>query len=270
MEPTPTIRSGEILLEEAASSSPAAARSASSEALPAAILAGIEVEASSSAGASAGSEEVSSSMSVTEREGVGERAGADGEAEDRADTAVDSAAFAEISDLQEEIQDLAQVENEAAAEQAAFAVDPAQATAGERWIDVNLTTQTLIAYEGDTPVLFSAISSGMWQFPTVTGQYQTWMKHEAQNMSGYHLGYNYCLDNVPHVMYFFEDYAIHGAYWHNNFWHAHESRVRQYEPIDAEWLFNWAPLGTVVNVHHVTLSNSKGIGSRVGGKRHAT
>ena len=40
---------------------------------------------------------------------------------------------------------------------------------GERWIAVNLSTQTLVAYEGDTPVFETLVSSGLPQWPTVTG-----------------------------------------------------------------------------------------------------
>lgn len=120
----------------------------------------------------------------------------------------------------------------------------------ERWIDVNLTTQTLVAYEGETPVLQSLISSGTWQYPTVTGQFRTWIKYESQNMTGYHLGYNYELPNVPYVMYFYKDFAIHGAYWHNNFGTPMSHGCVNMNPTDAGWLFEWAPLGTVVNVHH--------------------
>jgi lipoprotein-anchoring transpeptidase ErfK/SrfK len=136
-----------------------------------------------------------------------------------------------------------------AARRGLTSIRPNGVGATEHWIDVDLGTQTLVAYEGDTPVLTSAISSGMAQWPTVTGQFRTWMKHETQDMSGYHLGYNYYLPDVPYVMYFFQDYAIHGAYWHNNFGTPMSHGCVNMNPADAGWLFAWAPLGTLVNVH---------------------
>jgi lipoprotein-anchoring transpeptidase ErfK/SrfK len=120
----------------------------------------------------------------------------------------------------------------------------------ERWIDVELNTQTLVAYEGNTPVFHSLISSGTWEYPTVTGQYRTWMKYESQDMNGYQLGYDYYLTNVPHVMYFYRDFAIHGAYWHNNFGSPMSHGCVNMNTVDAGWLYNWAPLGTLVNIHH--------------------
>lgn len=127
---------------------------------------------------------------------------------------------------------------------------PAIVADGERWIDVNLSNQTLVAYEGDTAVFDTFISSGLSQWPTVVGQFRTYMKYETQTMNGYLLGYDYYIQDVPYVMYFFEDYAIHGAYWHNNFGTPMSHGCVNVEPTEAGWLFGWAPTGTVVNVHY--------------------
>lgn len=121
--------------------------------------------------------------------------------------------------------------------------------ADERWIDVDLNTQNLVAYEGNKPVFYSLISSGTWEHPTVTGQFRTWMKYESQDMNGYLLGYDYYLMDVPYVMYFYKDFAIHGTYWHNNFGIPMSHGCVNMNPTDAGWLYNWAPLGTLVNIH---------------------
>lgn len=127
---------------------------------------------------------------------------------------------------------------------------PAGVGATEQWIDVNLSTQTLTAYEGDSAVMTTLISSGTSSHPTVVGQFRTWLKHETQDMNGYLLGYNYYLEDVPDVMYFYQDYAIHGAYWHNNFGNPMSHGCVNVNLTDADWLFNWAPMGTFVNVHY--------------------
>jgi len=120
----------------------------------------------------------------------------------------------------------------------------------ERWIDVNLSTQSLVAYEGDTPVYNALVSSGLPQWPTVTGEFRTYIKYESQTMNGYLLGYDYYLPDVPYVMYFYKDYAIHGAYWHNNFGQPMSHGCVNVSIPDAGWLFNWAPVGTLVNVRY--------------------
>lgn len=120
----------------------------------------------------------------------------------------------------------------------------------EKWIDVNLSTQTLTAYEGDTIVYETLISSGLAQHATVTGQFRVWLRFEAQTMDGSRLGYDYYLEDVPYVMYFFEDYALHGTFWHNNFGNPMSHGCVNMETGDAGWVFNWSEMGTVVNVHY--------------------
>lgn len=117
---------------------------------------------------------------------------------------------------------------------------------GARWIDVNLTTQSVYAYEGDTVVNSFIVSTGTWQHPTVTGQYKIYVKFTAANMSGP----GYFLPNVPYVMYFYKGYGLHGTYWHHNFGTPMSHGCVNLETSNAQWLFNWASVGTVVNVHY--------------------
>jgi lipoprotein-anchoring transpeptidase ErfK/SrfK len=119
----------------------------------------------------------------------------------------------------------------------------------ERWIDVDLSAQTLYAYEGDNMVYSVPISSGTTNHPTVTGMFRIYLRYESQTMNGYLLGYDYYLENVPHVMYFYRDYALHGAYWHNNFGQPMSHGCVNLQLDAAAWLYEWASYGTVVNVH---------------------
>jgi lipoprotein-anchoring transpeptidase ErfK/SrfK len=117
---------------------------------------------------------------------------------------------------------------------------------GERWIDVDLSNQRLVAYEGDTPVRWVTVSTGLPGTPTVTGQYRIYVKYPAQTMSGP----GYYLPDVPYVMYFYEGYGIHGTYWHNNFGHPMSHGCVNTPTPDAQWLYNWADVGTLVNIHY--------------------
>jgi lipoprotein-anchoring transpeptidase ErfK/SrfK len=120
----------------------------------------------------------------------------------------------------------------------------------EKWIDVDLSNQSLIAFEGNEPVFSTLVSSGTWAHPTVTGQFRIWVRYASQTMDGRRLGYDYYLENVPYVMYFYEDYALHGTYWHNNFGTPMSHGCVNLKTSDAEWIFNWSYVGTVVNVHY--------------------
>jgi lipoprotein-anchoring transpeptidase ErfK/SrfK len=117
---------------------------------------------------------------------------------------------------------------------------------GERWIDVDLSNQRLVAYEGDTPVYRVTVSTGLPGTPTVTGQYRIYVKYPAQTMSGP----GYYLPDVPYVMYFYLGYGIHGTYWHNNFGQPMSHGCVNTPTPDAQWLYNWADVGTLVNVHY--------------------
>ncbi len=121
---------------------------------------------------------------------------------------------------------------------------------GERWIDVNLSTQMLTAYEGNLAVMSTYISSGVWPYLTVTGQFEVYIRYQSQDMNGYRLGYDYYLEDVPYVMYFYKDFALHGTYWHNNFGTPMSHGCVNMTIPDAQWLYNWSTYGTLVSVHY--------------------
>ncbi len=130
------------------------------------------------------------------------------------------------------------------------APNPVQPAASGKWIDVNLSEQRLVAYEGSTVVFSSLVSTGVARHPTVTGTFNIYLKYTSQAMTGGTGSEYYYLPGVPYVMYFYESYAIHGAYWHNNF-----GRVMSHGcvnmPVEASrFMYNWAPMGTPVKVHY--------------------
>jgi lipoprotein-anchoring transpeptidase ErfK/SrfK len=119
-------------------------------------------------------------------------------------------------------------------------------TGGEHWIDINLTNQTVYAYEGNTVVNSFVVSTGTWQHPTVTGQYRVYVKYRYTDMSGP----GYYLPNVPFTMYFYQGYALHGTYWHSNFGTPMSHGCVNFSIPDAEWIYNFSTVGTLVNVHN--------------------
>lgn len=116
---------------------------------------------------------------------------------------------------------------------------------GVHWFDVDLSDQRMYAYEGDTLVRTFVVSTGTWQTPTVTGKFKVWIKLKSAPMSGP----GYYLPDVPYIMYFYGDYGIHGTYWHNNFGVPMSHGCVNLSIPDAEWAYNFAYVGTVVNVH---------------------
>lgn len=130
--------------------------------------------------------------------------------------------------------------------QSSVAPAPSPALSAGRWIEVNLTTQRLTAYEGSTPVHSTLVSTGLPRTPTPTGQYRIYVKYVSDDMGGP----GYYLPGVPYVMYFYRGYSLHGTYWHSNFGYPMSHGCVNLPTPDAQWLFNWAPLNTLVYIHY--------------------
>ena len=123
---------------------------------------------------------------------------------------------------------------------------PGTINGGSRVIEVDLGDQTLTAWDGDTIFMDTLISSGNPWTPTVTGRYLIDRKYEQQRMTG--PGYDF--KGVPWIMYFWEGYAFHGAYWHNNFGQPMSHGCVNMTPAQAKQLYDWADYGTEVYIHY--------------------
>jgi lipoprotein-anchoring transpeptidase ErfK/SrfK len=126
------------------------------------------------------------------------------------------------------------------------AVPPEDIGKNEFWVEVNLTTQMLIAHRGEKTLRTFSVSTGTWRTPTVVGHYQVYVKYEATTMSGP----GYYLPDVPYTMYFYKGYGIHGTYWHNNFGTPMSHGCVNMKTSDAEWVFQNSYIGTWVVVHY--------------------
>jgi lipoprotein-anchoring transpeptidase ErfK/SrfK len=123
---------------------------------------------------------------------------------------------------------------------------PIEVGDNEPWIDVNLTEQMVYAYVGRELVNSFLVSTGTWRTPTVTGQYRIYVKYRWTDMAGP----GYYLPNVPFTMYFYKGYGLHGTYWHNNFGTPMSHGCINLRTEDAGWLFEFASVGTLVNIHY--------------------
>jgi lipoprotein-anchoring transpeptidase ErfK/SrfK len=116
----------------------------------------------------------------------------------------------------------------------------------DRWIEINLTTQRLFAWEGNKNVYAVIVSTGKKTTPTNPGLFKIKEKRPIDRMRGE----GYDVANVPHAMYYYGGYAIHGAYWHNNFGTPVSHGCTNVAPDHAEWLFDWADVGTPIVIHY--------------------
>jgi L,D-transpeptidase catalytic domain len=124
---------------------------------------------------------------------------------------------------------------------------PAEVTApGERWIDVDSSAQTLVAYEGSRPVYATLVSSGRGPAdgPSATpaGVHRIWVKlftSDMANVQSQDIDPHYSLEDVPYVQFFDDAVALHGTYWHGDFGHPRSHGCVNLSPLDARWLFDF-------------------------------
>ena len=110
----------------------------------------------------------------------------------------------------------------------------------EKWIEVNISMQTLVAYEGNEPVYMAPISSGKRRHPTKYGIFRIWAKKAISDMtSAMGASERYSVGDVPWSMFFYLGQALHGAYWHSDFGNRKSHGCVNLTPIDARWLFEW-------------------------------
>ncbi len=115
----------------------------------------------------------------------------------------------------------------------------------ERWIDVSLSKQLLVAYEGTQPVYTTLVSTGRKgskeePYDTPTGRWRINSKHISTTMDGNSASDgNYSIQDVPWTMFFFGSYALHGAFWHKGFGAVRSHGCVNLGPSDARWLFLW-------------------------------
>jgi len=111
---------------------------------------------------------------------------------------------------------------------------------GQKWIDVNLTKKVLTLFDYDKPMFVTYISPGRDENPTEPGAYRVWYKLTKADMKGgppLHT-YRYHLKNIPWVMYYNYDYAIHGTYWHDKFGMPQSAGCTNMTQGDAKYIFD--------------------------------
>ena len=119
----------------------------------------------------------------------------------------------------------------------------------DKMITVDTGSQTLTAWEGGRIILQTKASTGLPKSPTVKGSFKVYKKVALGDMRGVspYIG-KYHYKDVPNTLYFYQGYAVHGAYWQNNFG-TRRSNGCVNLPLDmAQKVFDWAQVGTRVEV----------------------
>lgn len=122
---------------------------------------------------------------------------------------------------------------------------PKWATGRRSWLEISILDQTLVAYVGDRPVFATLVSTGKDGLgdpeetkSTVLGSFLIHTKHVTSTMSGDEADDEFDLRDVPYVQYFHGGYALHAAFWHDDFGRPRSHGCVNLSPADARHLFS--------------------------------
>lgn len=118
----------------------------------------------------------------------------------------------------------------------------------------SVTAKKMWAFQNGQQVNSWLVSAGAPATPTPLGEFHIYAKFTVQDMRGTNPnGTPYFQPHVRWVNYFYSGSAVHGVYWHPLSWFGaiNSSHGCIGLPEDqAQWIFNWAPIGTTVIVHN--------------------
>lgn len=138
----------------------------------------------------------------------------------------------------------------------------------ERWFDVDVHQQLLVAYEGLRPVYATLVSTGRPSHPTPPAHARVVVKHRTTTMVNSTADESYSVADVPWTMFYEHTLALHGTYWHDAFGTVHSHGCVNLAPRDARILYDWSepqvppgwnavyttpsigPKGSLVHIHN--------------------
>ena len=140
----------------------------------------------------------------------------------------------------------------------------------QKWIDVSIMYQTLVLYEGEKPVYATLVSTGadgdgdpQTTKSTVRGEFRIKYKHVTATMDADDPENSFELRDVPWVQYFEQSFALHAAYWHDDFGHMRSHGCVNMAPVDARRVFMWTDPPLPEAWHGVQSGQAMGLGTWV-------
>lgn len=120
---------------------------------------------------------------------------------------------------------------------------PEGITGDRKWIYIDLTRQSLVAYEGATPVYVTLVSTGLAgnvETETPRGRFHIKFKHLTDDMAGAIEDEEvYSVEDVAWVQYVHENVALHASFWHSRYGTPKSHGCINLSPADARFLFDW-------------------------------
>ncbi len=110
----------------------------------------------------------------------------------------------------------------------------------DKRIEVDLTKQRVVAYEGNRPVFATRTATGYFEGDTPKGEYLVERKQPSRHMASNLEGSEFDLPGVPWVCYIsWTGVSLHGTYWHNNYGTPQSHGCINLSPKAALWIYRW-------------------------------
>ena len=154
-------------------------------------------------------------------------------------------------------------------------VPPRSIGAADKWLRISITQGALVAYQGSRAVFTTLISPGAGGVPvkgqnpvkastTPLGTYRITFKHLTDDMSPEQGDQrSFWLADVPYTQYFDMPFALHAAYWHEDFGEPMSAGCVNLSPRDARWLFGWTDPPLPADWHGVVATPETGRGTLI-------
>jgi hypothetical protein len=140
---------------------------------------------------------------------------------------------------------------------------PDFATPGQKWVDISLANQTLIAFEGKKAVYATLVSTGQDRFgdpaggapATMQGTFRVHAKYVSRVVDDAEVKNEFSVGEVPWVLEFADGFAITASYWQKHFGEPHNFHNVTLSPIDAHWLWQWTEIDLPEGWHGIVTAD---------------
>jgi hypothetical protein len=114
---------------------------------------------------------------------------------------------------------------------------------GDTWLDIDVGQQMIaLRAAGVGPIYVTLVSTGLTERASPLGVFRLQHKVAYRSMGNLpHSADQYFIENIPWAMYFLPNYAIHGAYWHNEFGNRRSHGCINLAPRDARYIYERVP-----------------------------
>jgi hypothetical protein len=131
---------------------------------------------------------------------------------------------------------------------------PAVLKSKQKWLDVSILSGTLVAYVGEEPTFVTLVSPGVGGVGAYNASNEDLVKYSTTPRGIYRINWKtraaamspekgeptkFWIADVPFTQYFRPPFALHVAYWHEDFGMPKSAGCINLSPEDGKFLFGW-------------------------------